>query len=76
MSVEHDQYVVLLLADIEDALTDQQIASLKDILKTICDYRGAKGKDCEPNYYVTNTNEPYAHLVKEILDQNHKGVRF
>jgi len=62
-----NMYVVFKREDALKYLTEVELQSLETILSTICEGRSRDNKTPFNNYYVCNTDEPYADVVHGVI---------
>lgn len=65
-----DTHLVLKMEDVENALELREIEILNEILDKIARYRISQQKNAFSEYYIVNTDEPYADQVYDIIMEN------
>lgn len=60
-------HIVIKREDVEKYLSVTQKMHLSTILQLIAQGRLKDGKVCSNNYYICNTDEPYANEVLEVI---------
>ena len=68
--MKKNTHTVLKNEDIDKYLSTEQTNSLIDILQTIASGRDKDGKKIFNEYYVCNTDEPYAEEVLNVILKN------
>lgn len=65
--MKKNTHTVLKNNDIDKYLNTEQKKNLDDILQTIASGRDKDGKKIFNEYYVCNTDEPYADKVIDVI---------
>lgn len=62
-----DTHIVIKREDAEKYLNESEQATLTDMLVKITNGRGKDHKPPVNNYYICNTDEPYAEVIRGII---------
>ena len=62
-----DTHIVIKREDIKKYLNKSEQAALKDMLSKITNGREKDHKSPVNNYYICNTDEPYAEVIRGII---------
>jgi hypothetical protein len=71
---EGSKFFVLKCIDFLECLSAEEVIIFNMMLRKQEEYREAQGKPPFNRYWVVNRDEPYAHLVKEIIEGN-EGIK-
>lgn len=67
----YGKYLVLKTEDLNEFLTEEQKEYLSAIIFDVSMARMLKkGKSSAHEYLVVNSDEPYAHIVRDLIEQS------